>query len=166
LFDGSISVSEWNLARDVEILTPQVASPPDCNTISYAERKANIPLTLSSAGELLFSSVPINIQTDPDGVRRLMCQNAGAMQIQWTDGTTYPEPDNSLAWFGFSMPYGDPYNLDIEFIPDPPTYYTAFWTPITRQYWPKALKFTFTLYDSKGTLKGGRTFTHIVYLGN
>ena len=30
--------------------------------------------------------------------------------------------------------------------------------------WPKAIKFTFTLYDSKGIIEGGRTFTHIVYL--
>ena len=29
-----------------------------------------------------------------------------------------------------------------------------------------ALKFTFTLYDSKGIIKKGRTFTHIVYLDN
>ena len=29
---------------------------------------------------------------------------------------------------------------------------------------PKALKFTFTLYDSKGVFKEGKTFTHIVYL--
>jgi len=31
-------------------------------------------------------------------------------------------------------------------------------------FYPKALKFTFTLYDSKGVIKNGRTFTHIVYL--
>jgi prepilin-type N-terminal cleavage/methylation domain-containing protein len=30
----------------------------------------------------------------------------------------------------------------------------------------RALKFTFTLYDSKGVFKQGRTFTHIVYIGN
>ncbi len=30
----------------------------------------------------------------------------------------------------------------------------------------RALKFTFTLYDSKGILTNGRTFTHIVYLDN
>ena len=30
----------------------------------------------------------------------------------------------------------------------------------------RALKFTFTLYDSKGIIKNGRTFTHIVYLDN
>jgi hypothetical protein len=28
----------------------------------------------------------------------------------------------------------------------------------------RALKFTFTLYDSKGIIEGGRTFTHMVYL--
>jgi len=33
-------------------------------------------------------------------------------------------------------------------------------------FYPKALKFTFTLYDSKGVIKNGRTFTHIVYLGD
>lgn len=32
--------------------------------------------------------------------------------------------------------------------------------------WPKALKFTFTLYDSKGIIRDGRTFTHIVYIGD
>jgi prepilin-type N-terminal cleavage/methylation domain-containing protein len=31
-------------------------------------------------------------------------------------------------------------------------------------FYPEALKFTFTLYDSKGIIKQGRTFTHIVYL--
>lgn len=31
---------------------------------------------------------------------------------------------------------------------------------------PKAFKFTFTLYDSKGILKKGRTFTHIVVWDN
>ena len=28
----------------------------------------------------------------------------------------------------------------------------------------RALKFTFTLFDSMGIIKEGRTFTHIVYL--
>jgi hypothetical protein len=28
----------------------------------------------------------------------------------------------------------------------------------------RALKFTFTLYDSRGIIREGRTFTHIVYL--
>jgi prepilin-type N-terminal cleavage/methylation domain-containing protein len=31
---------------------------------------------------------------------------------------------------------------------------------------PKALKFTFTLFDSRGVFKDGQTFTHIVYIGD
>ena len=33
-------------------------------------------------------------------------------------------------------------------------------------FFPKAFKFTFTLYDSNGVFKDGKTFTHIVYLEN
>jgi len=38
------------------------------------------------------------------------------------------------------------------------------WTREQKDFVPKAFKFTFTLYDSKGVIKNGRTFTHIVYL--
>ncbi|MFA5424942.1 MAG: hypothetical protein WC374_13895, partial [Phycisphaerae bacterium] len=34
----------------------------------------------------------------------------------------------------------------------------------TDDFFPDALKFTFTVYDSKRVIKDGRTFTHIVYL--
>ena len=33
-------------------------------------------------------------------------------------------------------------------------------------FYPKALKFTFTLYDSMGIIEKGRRFTHIVYIGD
>ncbi|MBA7692001.1 hypothetical protein ES703_100557 [subsurface metagenome] len=33
-------------------------------------------------------------------------------------------------------------------------------------FYPKALKFTFRLYDSKGIIEKGRRFTHIVYIGD
>jgi len=32
--------------------------------------------------------------------------------------------------------------------------------------YPVALKFTFTVYDRHNVIAGGRTFTHIVYLGD
>ena len=35
-----------------------------------------------------------------------------------------------------------------------------------RKIVPSALKFTFKLYDSKGIIKNGKIFTHIVYLGD
>ena len=37
---------------------------------------------------------------------------------------------------------------------------------VTDPAFPRALKFTFKLYDSRGVFKDGQTFTHIVYLGD
>ncbi len=141
-----VPVSKWSLARDVALLTPGVTSPPlDCNNISYAQYKANIPGTLADANSLLVNSVSVDMQLDPNNIRRLMCQNVGWMQIEWTDGTK--DPNSVLSWF-----------------PNPNTLpYKSYWTPATTN-WPKALKFTFTLYDSRNIIIGGRRFTHIVYL--
>jgi len=36
---------------------------------------------------------------------------------------------------------------------------------ISLRPYPELIKFTFTLYDSRGILKGGRRFEHIVYIG-
>lgn len=168
LFDPNEPVSRWNLARDVMLLTPGITSPPDCYDISYAQCKADLD-SFEDVGSLLSIPVPIDI-FDPCDVRRLMCQNAGQMIIEWTDGTKY-DPDNSLVWWGMGNPI-DAHDPNIAGIINenkgPP--YTVKWTPRNRAYWPKALKFTFTLYDSKGILKQaqikkGKTFTHIVYLG-
>ncbi len=38
--------------------------------------------------------------------------------------------------------------------------------PFSNAFYPKALKFTFTLHDSNGMYEEGKTFTHIVYLDN
>ncbi|MHC4525504.1 MAG: hypothetical protein ACYSU8_08220, partial [Planctomycetota bacterium] len=35
-----------------------------------------------------------------------------------------------------------------------------------QDFYPKALKFTFTLKDSNGLFVDGKTFTHIVYIDN
>ena len=41
----------------------------------------------------------------------------------------------------------------------------ADWTDLSAN-WPRAIKFTFMLYDSRGIITEGRTFTHIVYIGD
>ncbi|HEW78347.1 MAG TPA: prepilin-type N-terminal cleavage/methylation domain-containing protein [Phycisphaerales bacterium] len=165
-----IPISQWNLARDVELITPGIAPPTpppfvDYNDISYAKRKADLKETRTNANNLLSSGIPIDIQNDPNSVRSLMCQNVGEIKIEWTDGTKYLL-DNSLNWFGLVSGNSNYGNI-IEVRGKAPPTYRASWTPaIPKKYWPKALKFTFTLYDSKGILEKGRTFTHIVYLGD
>jgi len=79
-------------------------------------------------------------------------------------------------------PFIDPNNLKEQFVMylakgvDNFTIQFAEWGPTGEFRWKRqkqggpqnistnAFKFTFTLYDSKGVIKNGRTFTHIVYL--
>jgi hypothetical protein len=161
-------VSEWSLARDVKLITPGL-SVIDSNSLSYAGFKADVPVTEADARSLLISGIPIDIQADPNDVRGLMCRNVGEIRIEWTDGTK--ASNGMIFWYGLMMPKGPmmPDGSSVEEVgllpPEPP--YRATWTPLVRrQYWPRALKFTFKLYDSREILKEGRLFTHIVYLGD
>jgi prepilin-type N-terminal cleavage/methylation domain-containing protein len=158
LYDAAFPVSKWSLARDVKLMTPGSPQLVDSNDVSFAAFRANVVGTENEAQNLLTYGIPIDVQANPDDVRGLMCQNVGEIKIEWTNGLK--APGDMMLWFGPLLPSGFPVE-----VPGPP--YIATWTPMTaEQYWPKALKFTFTLYDSKGILKQGRTFTHIVYFGD
>ena len=122
--------------------------------ISYSQCRANLP-SFEDPNVVITDSVST---TPPDYLRSLMSQNAGKIKIEWTDGS----PD----WYEFGKPKTGIYPYEEYFgAQNPLDYYLAFWTPDTpQQDWPKALKFTFTLYDSKAIMKDGRDFTHMVYL--
>ena len=126
---------------------------------------------------------------DPNSIHMLLCEGVGEFKIQgWNDA--------QQRWIPEVDPDGDGTLLDTDFIPDqdvmglhseeiPGVLYP--YPPnggvlINNIDYPRdqvdeahfdaipglgrALKFTFTLFDSKGIIKEGRTFTHIVYLGN
>jgi hypothetical protein len=79
-----------------------------------------------------------------------MNSNPFGFYFNTTDGAL-PAPTTSN-WFLYSGANGVYY-------PNPPN-------PLDKPAFPQALKFTFTLYDSRGVFKDGQTFTHIVYLGD
>lgn len=152
--------SQWRLARDANLVTPDYNNI-DCNSLSFSQSKAD-PNTLVVANVLLGAGVFMNIQ-NPDDVRSLMCQDVGEIIIEWTDGTW--DANNFLLWYGLSRPRKatDPNNYNS--IENTIVDYTATWKPDTpERYFPRALKFTFRIYDSKAILEHGRKFTHIVYL--
>ena len=157
LYDLSLPVSEWSLARDVKLVTPGLPLI-DSNNISYAEFKAVVLATVFDANNLLISGILIDIQNNPADVRGLMCRNVGEIKIEWTIGER--AANDMILWYGLLSHSGFP----VEELGPP---YVAAWIPLTpKQYWPKALKFTFKIYDSKRILEQGRTFTHIVYFGD
>jgi prepilin-type N-terminal cleavage/methylation domain-containing protein len=176
--------SECKLARDVRLLTPELTPvPDDCCDISYAQYKVNLaflPGAFEDADDLLTVGVLTN---PPDNHRSLLSENIGSVEIEWTDGSHDPLT-GEVRWWGLDKAIGNVdggYANEINEDNGSPVFYKVAWTPANRTYWPKALRFTFTLYDSKsvtgqsgnfthydlnGKGKKGRRFTHIVYLEN
>jgi len=144
-------------------------------------------------GNATFNGRPqINLQPIPPaapvGLHMLMTEGVGSFAVQWGYwGSTSNVP--VLRWFPSNDPNGDGSATSdfalmgagvVQFgsyfnLQQQPT--IADWHPMgiiesnvqkiflkTDAGLPKALKFTFRIYDSKGIIKGGRTFTHIVYL--
>jgi len=92
-----------------------------------------------------------------EGLHMLMSEGVSNLTIQLAD-----ESSGVLNWLpltatvgGSGIFFNAPGGVGIAYAP--------YWTDQSA-YWPRALKFTFTLYDSKGVFREGQTFTHIVYL--
>lgn len=122
-------------------------------------------------------------QTDPNSIHMLLCEGVGEFKIQgWYDAQQRwvpdvdPDGDGDLADTNFFL--ADPISFSVLLYPYPPNggvFINNIGYPrdqVDKAHFDaipglgRALKFTFTLYDSKGVIKGGRTFTHIVYLGD
>jgi prepilin-type N-terminal cleavage/methylation domain-containing protein len=127
---------------------------------------------------------------DANLIHNLLCEGVGEFKVQ---GWSWDNVQRRWRWVPEVDPDGDGNLADSEFflgstyVPGVLYPYRA-WLPLTSYVqinnisYPdqmideahfneipglgRALKFTFTLYDSKGVIKEGRTFTHIVYLGN
>jgi prepilin-type N-terminal cleavage/methylation domain-containing protein len=118
---------------------------------------------------------------EPNSIHMLLCEGVGGFKIQgWYDilqqwvPEVDPDGDGNLTDTHFYL--NDPNTVPGVLYPYPPFGGVA----INNIDYPRelideahfnaipglgrALKFTFTLYDSKGIIKQGRTFTHIVYL--
>jgi prepilin-type N-terminal cleavage/methylation domain-containing protein len=121
---------------------------------------------------------------DANSIHMLVCEGVGEFKIQgWYDAEQRwipevdPDGDGDLADTHF---YGqnDP-NVPGVLYPFPPyggvkiNHFRSYpRDEIDEEHFGsipglgRALKFTFTLFDSRGLIKDGRTFTHIVYLDN
>jgi hypothetical protein len=118
---------------------------------------------------------------DPNSIHMLLCEGVSEFKIQgWSDALQQwlpevdPDGDGFLEDTHFFIP--DSNDVPGVLYPYPPNGGVV----INNIDYPineideahfnmipglgRALKFTFTLFDSKGIIKEGRTFTHIVYL--
>jgi len=125
---------------------------------------------------------PINLLKGT-GLYMLMAQGVSSFAVQWA---YYSPVFNRFLWWPSADPDQDGYFPDSDFttmtrdafgvyfnITAPtlidwfaPNQASGSYFTGTAGFFPKALKFTFTLHDSKGILSRPQTFTHIVYLDN
>lgn len=147
------------------------------NVLDYIDPVA-VPVNSEQVLETCFDNVDgrggIDLK-EPLTLHILMCQGVGSFKIQWSydmsgqvrwfpsmdpdgDGDESDSNFNVLgntSGFYFNMPGG----IDVDTDGDGSNDWLA-----APGFYPEAFKFTFTLYDSRGIFREGKTFTHIVYL--
>lgn len=116
--------------------------------------------------------------SDAATLHMLMTEGVGSFSVQWSYTYTYAGQTFVYWWPSVddfsrmsTSPFGIYFNaaapsapVDSYWFPYSEARYLSGATPDA--VYPRALKFTFTLYDSRGVFRGGQTFTHIVYLGD
>ena len=147
------------LSRKQKILTantglaPTVASDPheyEQSVLSYWKTGTLDPLVLAA----WINPPPVVDTSNAQHIPLYMVGGIQGFTIQFENG--FDAATNEIIWWPDSsiLVVGTP-SLHLA------NSSAAGWTPIVL---PRAVKFTFTLYDLNGILDGGRTFTHIVYL--
>jgi hypothetical protein len=126
---------------------------------------------------------------DANTLHLLMAQKVGSFSVQWSylftnAGQTFvywwpnidPDGNGNLTDSDFGASGITLNQFGFHFNTAASSFSTSWFTDsyagtmgsyyLTKPSFPQALKFTFTLYDSRGVFKDGQTFTHIVYLGD
>ncbi len=167
----------------------------DWLALSQWQALAIQPANVDKIVDVCFNSPPVIKFDDPNTLHNLMTEGVASLSIQWSypfsiAGKTFvywwpsidPDGNGDFTDSDFSSSYmnldafGFYFNASAPSAPLSSTwlsyqgakgfYYPNPLNPADKPSYPQALKFTFTLYDSKGVFKDGQTFTHIVYLGD
>ncbi|HUV64781.1 MAG TPA: prepilin-type N-terminal cleavage/methylation domain-containing protein [Sedimentisphaerales bacterium] len=173
---------QWNNQYEYDKMSPEA-----WKTMSWQNKQDMLSVVTDiKVGTSAISDQVKGAMVDPadaNSIHMLLCQGVGEFKIQsWYDAQKKwipevdPDGDGNLADTHFYMT--DPNTVPGVLYPYPP--YGG--VIINNINYPRgqvdkarfeaipglgrALKFTFTLFDSKGIIKQGRTFTHIVYLGH
>lgn len=189
---NSFSAQQWmqwnNTSQYDKISKEKWKFIPMNNKIDLLSLVLDTTIKVEHDGKIIYESQTnkdirgISIDTsDSNSIHSLLCEGAGEFKVQGWDSikkTWVPEvdpdgdgkltdthfflndPDKNLPVVLYSWPLKGLKINNINYLPE----------QVNRENFNlipglgRALKFTFTLFDSKGIIKAGRTFTHIVYL--
>ena len=151
--------SEWILSRNQRMLTSgQSGTPNDYRNTSLAELKTNDTNTTDIEMQDCLIEKQVIEPSDTTENWKYFSGGVGDLKIQWVENSN-PIDANGIIWHDIDNQASLPFESTSGSI------YYAKWTPNNLTDWPLAIKFTMTLYDSRGVIKEGKTFTHIVYIG-
>jgi type II secretory pathway pseudopilin PulG len=160
----------------------------DSNSLSQWQVIVNDPTNAAHVvATCFYNNRPVINFADAKTIHNLMTDGIGSFSIQWDYITSFGEH----FWWPALDPDGDgdPTENDSDFVGaygmgNPiRIYFNSEWPGSSwfkpteaqgsyypavadRPIYPKALKFVFTIYDSRGVFPNGQTFSHIVYLGD
>jgi type II secretory pathway pseudopilin PulG len=165
----------------------------DTNSLSQwqaaAQNSTNVDRIITSCfGDTAFNynnNRPEINKADASTLHLLMTEGVGSISIQWSYFYT-DVSGRHIFWWPNIDPDGDPLtpysdfsslnSFGIYFNTAAPSAAIPNWFPyswasylagaVPDPVFPRALKFTFTLYDSRRVFPNGQTFSHIVYLGD
>ncbi|MGA2324241.1 MAG: prepilin-type N-terminal cleavage/methylation domain-containing protein [Sedimentisphaerales bacterium] len=153
------------------------------NDIAYG------PTNVNQIINVCFGSRPTVTLADANTLHLLMAEKVGSFSVQWSyfyqdvsTGLTHiywwpsidPDGNGDFSDSDFSRMPTNPNPFGFYFNTAAPSFLNWFSCDkavylagaVAESVYPRALKFTFTLYDSRGVFKDGQTFTHIVYIGD
>jgi len=173
-------------AKFQQFFSPQPNNDFEHDAISLSQWRAFMltPVNCNKVLDTCFNNdyrPPINL-SGGTGLYMLMAQGVSSFSIQWAYYSPVfkkylwypsadPDGDGNISDSDFTAMAADDFGFGVYFNIAVPT--LADWFSPDKAHGtyftglpdlPRALKFTFTLYDSKGILKRPQTFTHIVYL--
>lgn len=186
-----VALDDWHNFKECEEITLQ-----EWKNMLWNQNKAAALSVISGVDVLMsgIPMGAVVRPADANSIHTILCEGVGEFKIQgWHDGlgrwvpevgpdgspgdffdnpaslpgVLYPlreklDPNYGFVWLGgedFECVWGDNSFIELQNL-------------LNEEHFDeipglgRALKFTFTLYDSKGIIKNGRTFTHIVYLEN
>jgi len=166
----------------------------DSNSLSQWQAIVNDPVNGPSyAAQVVatcFNNRPVINIADASTIHNLMTEGIGSFSIQWDYITrSNVTPAEAHFWWPALDPDGNPATTnDSDFDGSSSLhrnpigiYFNSAWPgngwfkpdeaqgsyyPAVKPAYPKALKFVFVIYDSRGVFPNGQTFSHIVYLGD
>jgi type II secretory pathway pseudopilin PulG len=156
-----------NLLLDMKLLTPSESADAndDFKKISFIECQADISKLEGQDPNKILDYTGSRPKFDPNLPYNLLAQGVSNLLITWTyDSNEWSGSGRrKIEWYGLhktrTFIKGD---ADFEVLG---TSYRAVWTPSNSKEWPDALRFEFTIRDSKNIIKNGKRFEHIVYIG-